>query len=94
MGQESENLSLSEARSGGHLFFRTTVESTHLGQIDQIDDDLDNLDPNLPLWDVVQDLHSTGPTQETCPRSCRLYGSHPATRARSYRSYRSAIYLP
>ena len=28
-------------------------------------------------------------TQETCARRCRLYASHPATWATSYRSYRS-----
>ena len=33
-------------------------------QTDQTDHDLDHLDPNLPLWDVVQDLYSTEPTQE------------------------------
>ena len=39
---------------------------------------------------------SRGPTQEVCARSCRLNGSDPATWAgsyRSYRSYRSGIYL-
>ena len=30
------------------------------------------LDPNLSLSDIVQDLCSTGPIQEACPRSCRL----------------------
>ena len=35
--------------------------------------------------------NSTGPTQEPCPRSCRLsYGSHPATWSRSHRSFRSS----
>ena len=36
---------------------------------DQTDEHLhhtDHLDPNLPLWNVVQDLYSTGPAQETC----------------------------
>ena len=28
----------------------------HVGQIDQIDHDLDHLDPNLPLRYVVQDI--------------------------------------
>ena len=59
-----------------------------------MDHDLDHLyvdhpDPNLPLGYVVQeDLYSTDPTQETLSycRSCRLYGSHAATLARSYRS--------
>ena len=56
---------------------------------------LDLLDPNLRLWDV-QDLYGTDPTQEIGARSCRLYGSHPETWARSYRSYisyRSGIHL-
>ena len=44
----------------------------------QTDHDLHHLDPNLPLH-VVQDLHSTDPTQEICAKSCRLHGSHPAT---------------
>ena len=46
-------------------------------QIDQID----HLEPNLLLWHVVQDLHSTDPTQvthATLRRSCGWYGSHPA----------------
>ena len=30
----------------------------------------------MPIWHV-QDLHSTDPTQETCPRSCRLYSTAP-----------------
>ena len=30
-------------------------------------------------------VYSTDPTQEACPRLCRLCGSHPATWARSYR---------
>ena len=56
------------------------------------DDDLDHLDPSLPLWDAVQDLYSTDPTEEPCPGPCRLYGSHPATWARSYRpGNRSAL---
>ena len=29
---------------------------SHVGQIDQIDHDLDHLDPSLPLGDVVPDL--------------------------------------
>ena len=38
---------------------------------------------------VAQDLHCTYPTQETCPRSYRANGSHPAAWARSHRSHRS-----
>ena len=55
---------------------------------------------HLPLWEILQHLRSTGPTQDLCPRSCRLYSYHPATWARSYRSYipyrsyRSGIHLP
>ena len=49
------------------------------------DHDLDHLYPNLPLWGAVQDLYSIYLTQETPARSCRLYDSHPATWARSYR---------
>ena len=63
---------------------------------DETDHDLDHRDPNLPLWHVVQYLYGTGPTQYTRPISCRLYASHPATWAgsyRSYRSYRSGVYL-
>ena len=54
---------------------------------------LDARDPSLPLWDVVQDLCRTDSTKEIMSliRSCRLYGSHTATWARSYRS---GIYLP
>ena len=55
---------------------------------------LDHLDPNLLLWYALQDLYSTDQTQDACPRSSRLYGSHPSTWARSYRSYRSGINLP
>ena len=45
----------------------------------QIDHDLDHLDHNLPLVDVAKDLYRTDSSQETCRRSCRLYGPHPAT---------------
>ena len=39
----------------------------------QIDHDLiDHLVPHLLLWEVVQHLRCTDPTQETCDRSCRL----------------------
>ena len=43
---------------------------------DQIDHDVDHLAPHLPLREVVQDLYSTDPTQETFAVSCRLYGFH------------------
>ena len=43
-------------------------------------DHLDCVDPNLLLRDAVRKLCSAAdPTQVGCPRSCRLYGSHPAT---------------
>ena len=57
-----------------------------LTHIRQTDYRLDPVDLNLPLRNVVQDLYSTDSTQETWPRSCRLYSSHPETRAISYRS--------
>ena len=62
---------------------------THIRQVNH---DPDHLDTNLPLWDM-QDVYSNGPTQEIHGRSCRLYGSHPATWAISYRSHRSGVYL-
>ena len=34
--------------------------------------DLDNLVPHLPLWEAVQDLHSTDPTQESCARTYKI----------------------
>ena len=40
-----------------------TDETYH--DLDQTDHDLDHLVPHLPLWDVVQDLYGTDPTQET-----------------------------
>ena len=56
-------------------------------QIDQIDHDLDHLVLHLPLWEVVQDLHSTDPTLEKhCARSCRLcWGPIRQHWARSYK---------
>ena len=44
---------------------------------DHIDHDLDHLYPNLPLWDVVQDLYSADPTPEACPKSSGLFRSTP-----------------
>ena len=46
---------------------------------DQTDYDLDSLDPNLPLRYAVQGLYGTDPSQETCPKPCRLHGSLSAT---------------
>ena len=40
--------------------------SRNISHVGLICHGLDHLDPNLPLRDVAQDLHSTGPTQETC----------------------------
>ena len=43
---------------------------------------LDNLVPHLPLWEVVQDLHSTDTAQEKCATAvdhADFYGSHPET---------------
>ena len=34
---------------------------SHVGQIDQIDHNLDRLDPNLPLGCVLQGLYSADP---------------------------------
>ena len=41
---------------------------SHCGQIDQIDHDLD----------IIQDLHTTDPTQEIRTRSCKLHGWIPS----------------
>ena len=53
--------------------------STH--RTDRTDRDLDGLHPGLPLSDIVKDLYSTDPIQETCARPCRLYGFQTATGA-------------
>ena len=57
------------------------LPAAHAGQIDQTDhllighiyqtDQIDQIDPNLLLWDVVQDLpmYSTDKTQGKCFRS-------------------------
>ena len=66
-----------------------TDETDETDQTDQID----QIDPNLPTWHAGQDLRSTDPTQETCARTWWSL-SNPATWARSYRSYRSGMYLP
>ena len=50
-----------------------------MDQIDQIDHDLDHLEPTCSDETLMRDPRSTDPTQETCARSRRLYGSHPAT---------------
>ena len=51
-----------------------TDQTDHL-QIDQMDHLL--IVPYLPLWEVVQDLHGTVPTQGTGAKSCGSNGSHP-----------------
>ena len=59
----------------------TTININDLSPIavDQwIDHRIDHLDGDLPLGYAVQDLYSTYRNQETCPGSCRFYGSHPA----------------
>ena len=61
----------------------STDHTDHL-QIDQ----LDHPDPNLLLFYAVQDLYSSYPTRESYPTSCRLHGSHLATRARFCTSHR------
>ena len=43
---------------------------------------------------TVQHRSNPRTTSYCCCRSCRLHGSHRATWARSYRSYRSGIYSP
>ena len=81
--------------------------SSHVGEIDGLQTDhlridhlridhpqIDRLDANLLLWNDEQDLYSAAPSQETCAWPCKVYGSHAATWARSYRSYRSGIHLP
>ena len=57
--------------AGTHALDESKYSTTR--RTDQMDHDLDPIDPNLPLCDAVQDLYSTDPTQEPCPRSCRLY---------------------
>ena len=49
----------------------STPEVAHVGQI-TIYFEVDDLEPNVPLWDIVLDLYSADPTKEICPRSCRL----------------------
>ena len=60
-----------------------TIFSTnlaHVERIDQTDHDLDHPQiRTVPFGDIAQDLYSTGPTQEKCLRSRRLFGAHPAT---------------
>ena len=54
-----------------------------IAYLGQVDHDLDDLVHHLPLREVVQDLYSTDPFQQTraaaVHTSCRLYGSHAAT---------------
>ena len=73
------------------LLLRSHCIIPHIGQIDQIDHDLDHLVPHLE--ELAQDLHSTDPTHDICGRSCRVYRSHPATWATVDRT-RSGIDLP
>ena len=66
------------------VYFWFMCKHSRVGQIDQIDHDLDHLDPSLPLGFVVQDLsvwyrsnpgnmildHAeyTAPARQHCPR--------------------------
>ena len=75
---------------------RYLPNNSHVGQrdqIDQIDHDLDHLDPcryeRLCRICTVQIQ-----PRKHVPRPCMLNGAHPATWPGSYRSYRSGIYLP
>ena len=54
-----------QATNGSHVT-QIDHDPDHLDRTDQID--LGHLDLNLLLLDVAEDLCSTGPTQETCPR--------------------------
>ena len=70
--------------------------SGHVGQIYQIDQNLDHLDRNPPLWDAVQDLNSTDPTQDTGPTVDHDDYTAPTRQDELdhvYRSYRSGVYL-
>ena len=57
---------LSRHAAGFHISTRRTDRSD---RSDRSRSTLDHLDPSLPYWYLVQDLYSTYPTQETCPRS-------------------------
>ena len=46
---------------------------THRADRLQIDHDIDNPVPHLPLRELLQDLHSTDPNQKTCDIACRVY---------------------
>ena len=71
-----------------------TRRNPHWHYTPRTNHDMDHLNPNLPTrYLVVQVLHinTTDPTKEAYPRSCRLCGSHSATRGRSHRS---GSYMP
>ena len=63
----------------------------HAGQTDRSDRSrsiADHVGPNLLLWDVGAGICRVQIQTKKCPRSCRLYGSHPTTWATYYcRSY-------
>ena len=79
--------SVRDISTGGDAILQLQIARTlaHIGRTDHLDDlqidHLDQIDPDLLSWDIVQDLCYTDPTQETCAldRSCRVYGYHPAT---------------
>ena len=89
------------AKITSHLFTIRTDQIDrdldHLVRTDQIDHDLDHLVPQLPLWEVVQDLHR--PYSWSNPRNMCTRIDHNAVKianrsnfleiSRSYRSYRS-----
>ena len=54
---------------------------------------LDHLVPHLPVWEVVQDLHSTDPTHETCATAVEHADCTGPTRQHELDHTRSGIYL-
>ena len=50
-----------------HYFTRRTDQIDHLQIYHLQIDKIDQIIPHLPFRDVMQDIYSTNPTQETCP---------------------------
>ena len=74
------------------LGFTIQLYAQHVGQtmLHGSSTCLDHLDLHLPYtFFRALDLPGTDLAQDTCPKACRLFGSHPEKRARSCRSYRS-----